>query len=99
MNSFLQDIFDTSDAIKDGRDVKSVYIYGQSEMGELADEINIATGMSNKPVGKDGIVGEAIDAIICLVDLIHIHKPDMTPDQLQRACWIKLAKWNDNKVK
>ena len=97
MNSLIQDIFDTSDAIKDGRDVKSVYIYGQSEMGELADEINIATGMSNKPVGKDGIVGEAIDAIICLFDLIHIQEPELSPHAIRMMCQAKLSKWQSKK--
>ena len=97
MNSLIEDIFDTSNAIKDGRTIKDVYIYSQSEMGELAEEINIDFGHSNKLPGKDGIVGEAIDAIICLFDLIHIQEPELTPQAIQLMCQVKLLKWHNKK--
>lgn len=43
-----------------------------SEFGELAEEVTIADGGSYKAQGADGVVGEAIDVILCAVDLVYV---------------------------
>lgn len=43
-----------------------------SEFGELAEEVTIADGGSYKAQGADGVVGEAIDVILCAVDFVYV---------------------------
>ena len=94
----IKSIFSASDLIQDGRTLKDVFTYGVEEMGELATEVNIATGFSRKAPGKDGIVGEAIDVITCMIDLIHLYRPEMTEQDLKAIVNIKLQKWVDNRA-
>jgi len=89
----IKTIFDTCDTIKDGRTINNVFAYTIEEVGELATEVNIATGFSTKQPGKDGVVGEAVDAIICLVDLIRQYDPTITEEQIIAICNQKLQKW------
>jgi hypothetical protein len=49
-----------------------VLVHLLSEYGELAEEVAIATGSSYKPEGADGVVGEAIDVVLCAVDLVYV---------------------------
>lgn len=49
-----------------------VFLHLLSEYGELAEEVSIATGGSHKPEGADGVVGEAIDVVLCAVDLLYV---------------------------
>lgn len=86
-------ILDTAASIDNNRNLSQIFKYAMEEIGELATELNIEDGYSNKEPGKDGIVGEAIDAIICLVDLIYTHRPDITEDELMQICINKLNKW------
>ena len=71
----------------------SVYASAQSEMGELADEILILEGDLNKEVGPDGVIGEAIDVIACMLDLIHVHDPDVAAGVVHSLMQNKLQKW------
>lgn len=66
----IEKIFYCSNLVKDDRKIEDIFIYLMSEAGELAEEINIKNGRSSKPVGKDGIVGEAVDVILCAFDVI-----------------------------
>ena len=43
----------------------------------LPEELTIATGMTYKTPGPDGVIGESIDAIISLVDMIYVHAQKM----------------------
>jgi hypothetical protein len=70
-----------------------------SEVGELAEEIEIAEGLSNKSSGKDGVTGEAIDAIICLLDIIRRYNPGITEDELGFIVAHKLSKWKSYAVR
>lgn len=94
----LSTIFTTSDQIRDNRTIQEVFTYAVEEIGELATEVNIVTGFSTKQPGKDGIVGEAIDAIICLVDLIGVYDPNITEEQIIAICRTKLNKWAETKL-
>lgn len=75
------------------RTLHSVFLQAQAEMGELAEEINIHTGLLNKPAGKDGILGEAIDSILCLLDLIHVLDPNIAQGIVNDIAQAKLDKW------
>jgi hypothetical protein len=67
------------------------------EVGELSEEINVANGLSYKQAGPDGVIGEAIDSIISLVDLIYVYAKEnnieLTEENLIRIAEEKLAKW------
>ncbi|MBF84515.1 MAG: hypothetical protein CL489_08580 [Acidobacteria bacterium] len=66
------------------------------EVGELAEEVNINSGFINKPVGKDGVLGEAIDVIVTVMDIIYLTNPDITNDELTTILDKKLSKWYNN---
>lgn len=63
------------------------------EVGELATEVAIDAGECYKKPGKDGIVGEALDAIVCLIDMIYLEAPDITEDELVEMIKPKCKKW------
>lgn len=65
----------------------------QEECGELATEVQIKLGMKDREPGKDGIVGESVDSILCLLDIIALDAPDMTYDELHEILSNKLDKW------
>jgi len=66
------------------------------EVGELAQEVNIKLGFINKPEGKDGIIGECIDIINCVIDIIHLFHPDTTKEQIEEISNKKLDKWKSH---
>lgn len=66
------------------------------ECGELATEILINVGKKNRSPGTDGIVGEAVDAILCLMDIILLTNPNITRDELYSISMTKLQKWENN---
>ena len=65
----------------------------QEEVGELATEVNISTGFLNKPAGKDGINGEAVDVIITALDMIFIDNPNVTEEEILELVQKKVNKW------
>lgn len=91
----IKTIFDTSRRIKNGRNRQSVLAYLMEEVGELATEVNIKEGHSNKGEGKDGIVGEAVDVILCAVDMIFVNNPEVTEEEVQAIIESKLSKWRN----
>ncbi len=80
-----------SEKIKNGRTIRSAFEHMQGEANELDLEITLKnTGM---PAGPDGIVGEAIDVISCALDVIFLHKPDITDEELHAIMIKKMEKW------
>ena len=81
--------------IHDGRTAQDVMVSLMSEVGELAEEVNIqySTRNSYKTPGADGVVGEGIDVILCVMDLLHISNPELTHEELMRLAALKLQKW------
>ena len=75
------------------RTVDSVLASTMSELGETAVEVMIHNGQSYKQKGRDGIVGEAVDTILCLLDLIHVVDPSITEEQINEIARAKCAKW------
>lgn len=93
MNTLVNTIFQASDRIKNNRSPQDILNHLVSEIGELSTEISIEYGNSYKTPSVDGIVGEAIDAILCLVDIIHKHAPELTEDDLAKYAQKKTMKW------
>lgn len=91
--TFIEQILATSRRIHDDRTDYAVLAKATEELGELAQEVMIENGDHYKEPGKDGIVGEAIDTIICCVDLIYQQNKVITEATLQRILSKKLAKW------
>lgn len=71
----------------------SVLTSTMSELGELAQEVMIKEGHSYKQTGTDGIVGEAVDTILCLLDLVHVVDSTITEKELNTIAKTKLNKW------
>lgn len=88
--SLIQKTFETSDRIENGRSLLRILAHTMSEMGELAEEIAIADGNHYK---QPGIVGEAVDLIVCALDIIHKYDPSVTEEDLIKIAVRKLAKW------
>lgn len=75
------------------RDESAVMMHLMEEVGEVALEISIHNGTSYKKPSEDGVVGEAIDVIINALDLIHVHNPDLTEQDLIAIATRKCNKW------
>ena len=83
-----------SSQIRNERSVHFILGSTMSELGELAEEVNIEfSNSSYKKPGKDGVVGEAIDTIICLLDLIYKVNPNLSEEELCEIALKKLNKW------
>ena len=98
--SLINQILEVSRRIPVYREEYSILAHTMEEVGELAQEISIVCGgKSYKEQGPDGIIGESIDAILCLVDMIYIHAQkndiDITEEQLMEIAQKKLNKWED----
>lgn len=89
--SFFQLVSWYSKNIRNGRSLSDVYHAAQSEMHELSVEMEAAG--RGEPPGDDGIVGESMDAILSLLDLIHEASPGITPEMLDAIAVRKLNKW------
>jgi hypothetical protein len=67
------------------------------EVGELSTELAVDAGYSSKKEGEDGIIGEAIDVIICALDMIWVSSPNTTEAELEeyvtQKIKEKIAKW------
>lgn len=79
--------------VENKRDIFSIYEHSLSEVDELEDEIDI-WDRGDTP-GPDGIVGEAVDVILCMLDLIAQFDPDITTDQVEAVMDKKYAKWKE----
>lgn len=87
----IDDIIRYSNEIQNSRTATSIFDHLISEVNELSEEVNLAE--MKRPAGEDGITGEAIDVILCAVDLIHRVNPAITEEELQAIAARKLEKW------
>lgn len=85
--SVVTDILQVSRTIDSPRNLHSVMSHLSSEVLELDDEL-----YKDVP-GEDGVLGEAVDVILCAVDMIYIKHPDITEEQIGEVVKRKLAKW------
>ena len=90
----VETVFDGSRSV-DPRSRYEVFTYLSEEVGELATEVSIKEGYSQKESGDDGITGEACDVIICALDLIYLEYPDITEAEIIEILANKVAKWKN----
>lgn len=80
------DIKNTSLAVSEieraPRTPADIALHTLTELGELAQEIIIAEGRSYKEPGKDGVIGEAIDIMICAADYVMTRHPNIDEKKL-----------------
>lgn len=88
-------ILNKSKEIHNHRTVQDVLNHAMTELGELALEVQIDQGKSYKQPGADGIVGEALDLVACMIDMIYVHNPDLTEDDMIKLMLPKLIKWKE----
>lgn len=93
MSTLFSIIKSTSESIKNNRTPTDVTLKIFGEVGEVSEEVAVKYGNSYKPEGVDGVIGEAIDAIIGLVDLIYLDNPNITEEELVVIATKKLNKW------
>jgi len=79
--------------IKDGHTLPDSLVYAMSELGELSDEIMIVEGKSDREAGVDGVVGEAVDVIVCMLDIIHKADPTVCENDIVNIAKAKIKKW------
>ena len=90
---------DNTKCFNHDRNVPAVLFHLVEEVGEVALEISIENGTSYKKASEDGVVGEAIDVIINALDLIHVHSPELTEEDLIAIATKKCDKWLSKVVK
>lgn len=72
MSKFLDAVWRACMIVDHGKqDQKDIMLSVHEEGGELAQEIKIAHGLRKGPAGPDGVIGEAIDGILCNMDIIY----------------------------
>jgi NTP pyrophosphatase (non-canonical NTP hydrolase) len=94
--TLVSEILETSRQVDNGRTIQDVLTHAMTELGELAQEVQIAEGKSYKQQGVDGVVGEALDVINCMIDIIYIHYGVLADEHYLKALNSrKLAKWKE----
>lgn len=89
--TMVETILKYSRQIDNGRTVRSTFKHAEGEMAELDLEITLkATGLRS---GEDGVIGEAMDVINCLIDLVYQINPNITEAELVAIQERKCAKW------
>lgn len=98
--NFLKTIEDVCKIVGNTKaDQRNILASATEELGELAVEVKIAHELKKGPGGKDGIVGEAIDLILCGADMIHSELGSLDNDQVKQIVMNKLAKWQAHYTK
>lgn len=90
MEDTLKLIVDRCHKIVNTRTVESVLSHMQGELQELEDEVD-SEWYGIEP-GEDGILGEAIDVLLCAIDF-EIMKSGITAEEIQLKVIQKLDKW------
>lgn len=95
MGDIIQAKLSASEEVVNNRTVYSSLAKAQAELGELAEEIRIKQGDSYKEAGEDGILGEAVDTISPIIDILYLDNPDITAEEIETAFMKKLQKWKE----
>lgn len=80
-------------AVENDRTVLTAYRHAE---GELETELypEIMKSLNGEPEGDDGIIGEATDVILCMLDIIAMTDPNLTFEQLTSKFFDKkFEKW------
>ena len=87
----IQHVLETAKWVKNNRTMPDIFRALNGEMNELADEVQLSLDGLNP--GPDGIMGEAVDCISCLLDLIYQSNPNVTQADIEAVMRLKAAKW------
>lgn len=90
-SSLLQIMRHYGAQIDDGRSLADTLRYAAGELRELADEIERRE--RGEALGPDGILGEAVDVMVCLADIVVQAVPDVSDTELTRTFDAKCRKW------
>lgn len=101
--SVVWDSAKLADKYHNTRTMNTILNHAMSEMGETAEEINIIKGGISQP-GSDGVIGEALDTIAALLDLMYVVNPNLAEkeavnvlDDFKDGETIYSAVWNEAK--
>lgn len=83
-------ILEESPKVVNSRTNFDIYRHAKGEMEELFQEL--LREEQNLAPGPDGVIGEAIDVILCLVDLLS-KKGIKVEDEIRERVEFKLDKW------
>lgn len=84
--TFIDTILHACRQVENGRSHRDVAIHALTELGELAQEVQIVTCRApGKKAGPDGISGEAVDLILCVVDFLYCIDPMVDDSAIMRA--------------
>jgi len=93
--SLVRTVLEASDSIQNGRDTNHAIGKLREELKELPDEI--IKRRDGEALGADGIIGEAVDVIQCIIDIVRLEYPDLSHDELvsemERRMSAKCEKW------
>lgn len=90
-HKILDKTLEVCQRIENDRTISGVFDHAKSEMDELSEEI--LRFLDDQEPGPDGVVGEAIDVIICMVDIIYKKNPSISKEQIYFLICQKLDKW------
>ncbi len=68
------------------------------EVGELSTELNIRSGFKQREHGPDGVIGEAIDILLCTLDFLNT-EADVHSEEFTQRVQEKINKWQSKAVK
>lgn len=87
----IESILQVCRTIKHDRDISSAFVHLKGEVNELDDEISAV--LYNQSPNEDGVIGEAVDCILCLVDIIYHEDNSVSSEEIDNIVNKKLAKW------
>jgi len=67
--------------VTDGRTVSNIRMHLHSEVVELDAEVDLLT--TSQPAGEDGVFGECIDVLACVLDIMLQIRPDASLNELE----------------
>lgn len=87
------DFIKKCEEVKNKRDIHSIFVHANGEMSELFEEIRKKE--MGEPFGEDGIIGESVDIILCMFDLIHQVDKNITMEEVEKIMLKKFNKWKE----
>lgn len=93
----LDKIIEQIRKIEKERNIQSSLIYALVELAELGEVFLQESGHSNKPPTEDGVIGEAIDVMVCMLDIIQLYSAEITGEEIETIMKAKITKWANKK--
>lgn len=93
MATLFGTVREVSGGVSTDRTPELVLTKSIEELGELSREIMIARGYDDRVIGDDGVIGEAIDVVITMFDIIYLTNPNISEEELVEIAKRKTNKW------